>query len=635
MAKNPIKQIQVPGTTPTTYDIQDNTLVAGTNITITNNADGSRSINAESSDSGITEISTQEVRIWNLDPGIYKLTYNGRKIIYYKGVSSQSGIYIGGTSGGDLLLYVSAYKTAPYKKIWHLCELKDTNNDVLLHYGWVSESDGHYETINAFNVPPKSHAATTTVYGLGTTLSYGHLKTQTGDLNGTTSTDGVAAGLGHTHSQYLTSHQSIKSLNTNNSSAQTVSSSEAIAGSGTINLHKVSKTGSYNDLLNKPDATGINYDTGPTQFSGTTVADALDDIDHILDEKGSGTVTSVAISNDTNGGLTISSGSPITSSGTIKLKHSNVLSASGTIGSSSASSGATLAVPYAKYDINGHITSKGTHTHTINNLTSSAINSGYKLPTTTEWNAKSSVTVNPSSTTNTITSIGVNGTNYQIGSSVGVAYNMATCVTPASTQAKVVTLPTSFTLATNAGCIVHFYNSNSNNNATLNVNNTGAHYIRLNGVALQSSNQIREGGIYFCRYDGNYWQLYYMQKLGASPYHHHCQLWGNINNKTMYIQCDFWSETPVNTNVTNNPFLYLWDALENKTLVMCSAYYQNSSTQYYPVHVMYSGTEYDEEGYKDYDYIEIFYNTSSTTTTSYRIKDGDTFPFACDDRIIN
>lgn len=39
-------------------------------------------------------------------------------------------------------------------------------------------------------------------------------------------------------------------LNTNNSTAQTVSSSESFGG--TINLHKVSKTGSYNDLLNKP-----------------------------------------------------------------------------------------------------------------------------------------------------------------------------------------------------------------------------------------------------------------------------------------------------------------------------------------------------------------------------------------------
>ena len=50
----------------------------------------------------------------------------------------------------------------------------------------------------------------------------------------------------------LTSHQPIKTLKTDNTTAQSTSSSEAIAGSGTINLHKVSKTGSYDDLLNKP-----------------------------------------------------------------------------------------------------------------------------------------------------------------------------------------------------------------------------------------------------------------------------------------------------------------------------------------------------------------------------------------------
>lgn len=45
---------------------------------------------------------------------------------------------------------------------------------------------------------------------------------------------------------------SVKTLKTNNTTAQTASASETLSGSGTINLHKVSKTGSYNDLLNKP-----------------------------------------------------------------------------------------------------------------------------------------------------------------------------------------------------------------------------------------------------------------------------------------------------------------------------------------------------------------------------------------------
>ena len=78
---------------------------------------------------------------------------------------------------------------------------------------------------------------------------------------------------------------------------------------------------------------------------------------------GSGTVTSVGVSNATNGGLSVS-GSPVTSSGTITIGHSNSITA-GTIGSSSASQGSTIDIPYATYDSNGHVTGAGTHTHTI------------------------------------------------------------------------------------------------------------------------------------------------------------------------------------------------------------------------------------------------------------------------------
>ena len=53
--------------------------------------------------------------------------------------------------------------------------------------------------------------------------------------------------------EVLTSHQSIKSLNTNNTTAQDANASEAIVGSGAINLHKIAKTGSYGDLNNKPN----------------------------------------------------------------------------------------------------------------------------------------------------------------------------------------------------------------------------------------------------------------------------------------------------------------------------------------------------------------------------------------------
>ena len=62
----------------------------------------------------------------------------------------------------------------------------------------------------------------------------------------------------------------------------------------------------------------------------------------------SGTVTSVGVSNATNGGLTIS-GSPITSSGSITVGHSNVLTSAQT----------TEAVYPIKIDKNGHISSYG------------------------------------------------------------------------------------------------------------------------------------------------------------------------------------------------------------------------------------------------------------------------------------
>ena len=49
----------------------------------------------------------------------------------------------------------------------------------------------------------------------------------------------------------LTDHQSIKMLNTTNA-VHNSPANESITGSGTIYLHQVAKTGSYNDLLDKP-----------------------------------------------------------------------------------------------------------------------------------------------------------------------------------------------------------------------------------------------------------------------------------------------------------------------------------------------------------------------------------------------
>lgn len=63
-----------------------------------------------------------------------------------------------------------------------------------------------------------------------------------------------------------TPNVSMKTLNTNNASSLGTSSNETIGGNGTINLHKVSKTGSFSDLNNR----GESFITwGGQSFSGS------------------------------------------------------------------------------------------------------------------------------------------------------------------------------------------------------------------------------------------------------------------------------------------------------------------------------------------------------------------------------
>ena len=113
----------------------------------------------------------------------------------------------------------------------------------------------------------------------GTQITYAPYTSQQSKLSFDTSTTNPTRSdrlnlNGHLHAtklysggkEVLTSHQSIKSINTNNTAAQTVNASEAITGSGTINLHKVSKTGSYNDLLNKPTIPDISGKLDKTTY---------------------------------------------------------------------------------------------------------------------------------------------------------------------------------------------------------------------------------------------------------------------------------------------------------------------------------------------------------------------------------
>jgi hypothetical protein len=50
---------------------------------------------------------------------------------------------------------------------------------------------------------PKSHASSDTTYGVGTTDSYGHVKISNDDVNTVASANGLAAGMDHSHGNYM------------------------------------------------------------------------------------------------------------------------------------------------------------------------------------------------------------------------------------------------------------------------------------------------------------------------------------------------------------------------------------------------------------------------------------------------
>lgn len=130
----------------------------------------------------------------------------------------------------------------------------------------------------------------------------------------------------------LTAHQNIKTLNTNNTTSQTVNASESISGSGTINLHKVAKTGNYNDLSNTPSIPAAVTESTVSGWGFT---------------KNTGTVTSVAIKmNGTTQGT-------VTSSGTIDL--GTVLTNASAFATSAQGTKADNAIPKSGGSVTGEL----------------------------------------------------------------------------------------------------------------------------------------------------------------------------------------------------------------------------------------------------------------------------------------
>lgn len=70
---------------------------------------------------------------------------------------------------------------------------------------YVKNVDGGQvlEIIGDFTIyAPKLHASSSTAYGVGSTNNYGHVKISNGDVNSVSHSDGLVAGMDHTHGNY-------------------------------------------------------------------------------------------------------------------------------------------------------------------------------------------------------------------------------------------------------------------------------------------------------------------------------------------------------------------------------------------------------------------------------------------------
>lgn len=157
------------------------------------------------------------------------------------------------TSGGDSLFEIYEYDTTNHK---YAARLKasaylgaaEVNLDGVFTEGFMSAGG-----INANSGGGGGGGSTVTwtqLVNTGTQIATISINGVTTDVYAPTGGGGGTVG----------------TLNTNNATAQTVSSSESFGG--TIKLHKVSKTGNYNDLLNRPTIPTTLKNPYPLSYNG-------------------------------------------------------------------------------------------------------------------------------------------------------------------------------------------------------------------------------------------------------------------------------------------------------------------------------------------------------------------------------
>lgn len=89
-------------------------------------------------ESVIKEISSSYIRITDYPTGVYKLTYNGTKYIYYYGATNTSTVDVKGSSGA-VMLTINRYSTSRWS--WNYINT-DVNGIMYLGYGQTNTSSG-------------------------------------------------------------------------------------------------------------------------------------------------------------------------------------------------------------------------------------------------------------------------------------------------------------------------------------------------------------------------------------------------------------------------------------------------------------------------------------------------------------
>lgn len=199
-----------------------------------------------------------------------------------------------------------------------------------VYFMWDGTNFRYITSVSAGTVEPSRGA--NTWYGTSAVAAATQAKTST--INNFVLTKGSLASIKFTYANTYTSAKI--TLNINSTGAKDV------YYNGTV-------TSSTNTLLwNAGEVLTFMYDGTGYQYIGKSIQK----VSQLTNDSGytsnTGTVTSVGISNATNGGLSVS-GSPVTGSGSITVGHSNVLTSAQT----------TQAVYPIKIDINGHISSYG------------------------------------------------------------------------------------------------------------------------------------------------------------------------------------------------------------------------------------------------------------------------------------